>query len=78
MVLFYSANTKHLEWIRHFTNALYTNNDEFFQKYVTNYNKNGLEDLKKEVEEEYNIKLPEFTKDFLAFPKFVDKKNILI
>ena len=75
MILFYSANKNHLEWIQHFPNALYTNNDDFYQKYVTNYNENGLKNLKKEIQKEYNIKLPEFTKDFIKFPKFVDKKK---
>ena len=75
MVLFYSANKKHLEWIQHFPNALYTDNDDFYQKYVTNYNENGLKNLKKEIEKEYNIKLPKFTEDFIKFPKFVDKKK---
>ena len=71
MVLFFSSNKKHLSWIQNFPNALYTTNTKFYQQYVKNYNKEGLLNLKKEVEKQYNINLT-FTKNFLEFPKFVN------
>ena len=73
MVLFFSESEKHLEWIQNFPNALYTNDDKFYKKYITNYNEYGLKNLKKEIEDEYKVKLPKFSNDFLKFPKFVDK-----
>ena len=44
-----------------------------------NYNEEGLLNLKKEIEQYYNIKL-KFSKDFFDFPNFIIlmKKNIKI
>ena len=42
MVLFFSNNLNHLEWIKNFPNALYTNDATFYKEYVTKYNKNDL------------------------------------
>ena len=74
MVLFFSANKSHLSWIQKFPNALYTSNILFYQEYVKNYNKEGLLNLKKQVEKQYNITLT-FTRHFLKFPKFVNSKK---
>ena len=74
MVLFFSNNKNNFGWLQKFPNALYTNMNNFYEKYVTNYNKNGLIQLKKEVENEYKIKL-NFDNEFLSFPKFVDNKE---
>ena len=74
MVLFFSANNEHFKWIQEFPNALYTNNPSFYEKYITNYNEEGLLKLKKEIESEYNIKL-KFTDNFLKFPQFVEHKK---
>ena len=51
-----------------------TNQTEFCAKYISNYNKDGLITLKKEVEKYYNINL-KFDNEFLAFPKFINEKN---
>ena len=74
MVLFFSNNKNNFEWLQKFPNALYTSMNNFYEKYVSNYNKNGLIQLKKEVEKQYKIKL-NFTNDFLSFPKYVDNKK---
>ena len=74
MVLFFSANNEHFKWIQEFPNALYTNNPSFYEKYITNYNEEGLLKLKQEIETEYIIKL-KFTNNFLKFPKFVEDKK---
>ena len=71
MVLFFSANPDHFSWLQEFPNALYTSNEDFYQKYILNYNEEGLLDLKKEVEECYDINL-KFEDNFLKFPKFVN------
>ena len=39
-----------------------------------NYNEEGLLNLKKEIEQNYNIKL-KFTKDFFDFPNFINEKE---
>ena len=74
MVLFFSANKEHFNWIQKFPNALYTKDPRFYEKYINNYNKDGLLQLKQEIEKEYKIKL-KFTDNFLEFPKFVGKKK---
>ena len=74
MVLFFSANSKHLKWVQNFPNALYTDNTSFYKKYVKNYNKEGLLNLKKEIEDHYKIKL-NFTQNFLEFPKYINNNK---
>ena len=56
VVLFYSANQNNLNWIEKYPNALYTNTDMFYKKYITNYNKQGLFQLKNEMEKYYGHK----------------------
>ena len=43
--------------------------NHFYEKYIANYNEKKLKELKKEVENQYKIKL-NFTKDFMKFPNF--------
>ena len=69
VVLFFSGNSSHLKWIQNFPNALYTNNTNYYQKYIKNYNEKGLLNLKKEIEQNYKISL-KFTKDYLKFPNY--------
>ena len=73
VVLFFSANSNHFKWLKNFKNALYTDNSNFYENYILNYNETGLKELKKEVENKYQFKFPEFTKDFLSFPKFIQE-----
>jgi len=70
IVLFFSVNKSHLKWIQKFQNCLYTDQSDFYEEYITNFNKDGLEKLKKDIEKEYNITLMKFSKDFLSYPKF--------
>ena len=71
MVLFFSKNRSHFSWLQNFSNALFTDNFDFFKDYIMNYNEKGLLDLKKKIEKYYNVKL-NFEKEFLKFPKFVN------
>ena len=68
VVLFYSANTNNLNWIQKYPNALYTNTDSFYKTYITNYNKQGLFDLKKEMDNYYRCKL-NLNDNCLDYPK---------
>jgi len=70
MVLFFSVNRSHLNWIQKFQNCLYTDQTNFYEEYITNFNKDGLERLKNNVEKEYNITLKKFSSDFLSYPNF--------
>ena len=71
MVLFYSKNKNHLSCLQNFPNALFTDNSNFYQEYILNYNESGLLNLKKKIETYYNIKLI-FDNNFLKFPKFIN------
>ena len=74
VVLFYSANKGNLKWIEKYDNALYTNNEDFYKKYITNYNIDGLNKLKNEMNNYYKCNL-KLNNDCLKYPKFVEKKN---
>ena len=74
MVLFYSKNKSHLSWLQNFPNALFTDNSNFYQEYILNYNEKGLLNLKKKIETYYNIKLI-FDNNFLKFPKFINSEE---
>ena len=67
VVLFYSANINNLQWIQKYPNALYTNNEIFFRKYILNYNINGLNQLKKEMENCYKCRL-NLNNNYLNYP----------
>ena len=69
VVLFFSSNRSNFSWLQTFPNALYTDDTRFFQKYVLNYNEQGLLKLKNEIQNHYGISL-NFTYNFLQFPKF--------
>ena len=72
IVLIFSSNKEHLNWIEKYTNVLYTNNGLIYEKYIMNYNEKDLKDLKNFVEEKYKIKLLDFTNDFLSYPHYID------
>jgi len=65
---------KHLTWIKHFPNIIYTNDTGFYKKYIMNYDEKSILSLKNEIEKNYNIQLT-FTEDFFKFPKFIDKSK---
>ena len=77
VALFFASSLRHLEWIKDYPNSLYTNNAEFFEKYVMLFNKdagneeNGLNNLKTEIEEYYGIQLQELIEP-VKYPLFED------
>ena len=71
MVLFFSCNTEHFSWLKNFQNFLYTNSMTYYEKYVMNYNNEGLKKLKNEVQGYYKgLQIPDFTNDYLSFPNY--------
>ena len=69
VVLFFTASLSHLNWIKDFPNALFTMSEYFFREYILNFNSNGLNQLKKKIEEYYEQKLDKFNVD-LSYPLF--------
>ena len=74
MILFFSNNNDYIVHIQNLSNVLFCNNFEFCFKYIINYNKEGLNSLKKQVEQTYNTKL-KFTQDFFSFSNFIHEGN---
>ena len=70
IVLFFSNNPSHFEWISNFPNCLYTNKLDIFEEYILNYNEDGLKKLREKVVETYQIKLKKFSFDFISFPNY--------
>ena len=69
IIMFFTSRRSHLEWIKEIPNILFTTKDSLFKKYILNFNENGLNDLKKEIEEEYDVKLDKFEAD-LSYPLY--------
>ena len=71
IVLFFSKNKSHLgkENMKNFPNFLYTDTSKFYEKFISSYNKKELKKLKEDIENQYNIKIKDFTEDFLSYEK---------
>ena len=70
IILFFSNNKNHLNWIKNFPNCLYTNNADVYKDYITKYNEKDLKKLRGKVEKEYKIRLKPFTFDFILYPNY--------
>ena len=71
IVLFYTSKLSHLDWIKDLPNALFTMSENFFKEYILNFNPNGLNNLKKNIEEYYGKKLDKFNVD-LSYPLYIE------
>ena len=76
LVLFYgdknSSNNNIFKWIKDFENCLYTDDKAIYEYYISKFKKYELLNLKHIVEQNYNIKLKDFTDNFLSYPKYVN------
>ena len=75
LALFLAYNTAHLDWIKNYKNALFSNEPYFYEEYLKCfsdevYDKNQeILKLKEKIENHYNVKL-NFDNQFLEFPKY--------
>ena len=75
VVLFLAYNTEHLDWIKNYKNALFSNEPSFYEEYLACfadkcYDKKGaILDLKVKIEKHYNVKF-NFDNNFLYFPMY--------
>ena len=76
IVLFLSYNIQHLEWIKNYNNALFSNEPEFYESYLECFsqeNENKIKDslykLKRDIEKHYGISL-NFNDKLLDYPLF--------
>lgn len=70
MVLFSSLDTGHLGWLKDFPNALFSNKESFYEDFITNFNEDGLRNLKRDVEDHYNTTFPEYTDELMKYPHY--------
>ena len=75
IVLFYSSSE--YDFIKEFPNCLYTTKKEFYQKYITNFNEEGLKELKNKIESEYPIELNGFPDSLEFYFKETDNSFLL-
>ena len=79
IALFLAYNTGHLNWIKNYKNALFSNNPTFYEEYLECFNdkyslKSKIEDLIRKMESHYNIKF-NFDEHFLDFPLYKESGN---
>ena len=74
IVLFLAYNTAHLNWIKNYKNALFSNDPNFYEEYLECFNdkysiESKIKDLIRKMESHYNIKF-NFDSHFLDFPLY--------
>ena len=73
LVLFLAYNTAHLDWIKNYKNALFSNDSSFYEEYLKCFSeiikdkKSGILKLKSKMESHYNVKF-NFDDKFLDYP----------
>ena len=77
IVLFLAYNKAHIEWIKEFKNALFSNDPKFYEEYLQCFEskysvKKKLENLIDKMEKHYNIKF-NFNDTFLDYPNFKEE-----
>ena len=78
--LFLAYDIDHLEWIKNYKNALFSNEPEFYEKYLNCFYDKNLKEckqsiikLKENMEKHYGVKF-NFDDKFLDYPYYNDKK----
>ena len=73
IVLFNAYNTQHLNWIKTYKNALFSNEPTFYEEYLNSFNDiNKMRGLIAKLENHYKVKF-NFDKNFLNFPLYRDQ-----
>ena len=70
LVLFFSHNKNHLKWLKNYNNCLFTDNINYYNEFITNFNEKGLKNLKEKLEKELSIQFKIFTFDFILFSNY--------
>ena len=77
IALFLAYNIKHLDWIKNYKNALFSNKPNFYEEYLNCFNdefynkKYKILELKETIENHYKVKF-NFDYKFLDYPKYKD------
>ena len=74
IALFLAYSESHLEWIKDYKNAIFSNDPKFYEKYLECFVQENIEesilDLKEEIEYFYDVKFNFDEETFLYFPYF--------
>ena len=76
IALFLAYNIRHIDWIKNFKNALFSNEPTFYEEYLSCFEgdgdyKNKILNLKSKIENNYKVKF-NFDNQFFSFPNFKD------
>ena len=80
IALFIAYNINHLDWVKNYKNALFSNEPNFYEKYINCFNdeyydkKYKILELKQSIENYYKVKF-NFDDNFLYYPKYKDEGN---
>ena len=73
IVLFLAYNIQHLNWIKNYKNAIFSNEPKFYEEYLDNFSdEQKMKSLIAKLENHYKVKF-NFDDKFLHFPLFKDK-----
>ena len=78
ITLFLAYNIKHLNWIKNYKNALFSNDPNFYEQYLNCFNdeyykkEDKILELKQSIENHYKVKFT-FDDKFLEYPNYKDK-----
>ena len=74
MVLFFTDNLNHLNWIKDYPNSLFCTDDYTLKNYIFNFNEEGINTIREQVKEFYGVELSMFDKpfDYPLFEKYKD------
>ena len=72
MVLFFTDILKHLDWIKNYPNSLFCGDDDTIKNYIFNFNEEGINNIRENVNEIYGVELskPENTFYYPLFEKY--------
>ena len=81
ITLFLAYNIQHLQWIKNFKNAFFSNEPQFYERYLNCFEerdeisiKDSLKNLRELIEAHYNVQF-NFDDNFLDFPLFKTEGN---
>ena len=64
MVMFFTNNFEHLNWIKDYPNSLFCMDDYTIKNYVFNFNENGLNEIRNNIKDFFGVELKEFENPF--------------
>ena len=81
IALFLAYKSSHVDWIKKYENALFSNDPKFYEEYLQCFDeendgtiKYNIKELVKKMEEHYKVKF-NFNERYLDYPKFLENGN---